>query len=371
MKINYKNEIGSGSWHAEFSLAEATLMRLSFGGRNIMELLPARINKQSEAQSLPQKTRIHQKQDGMTVKYSLSNLIPFGSEPGIERSFEFGDGFVRVIEDINTGKYSELENLDVDPVILPGPWAKIAVMSIPPAGKALPEPEWRELTAGDKETIFEQSYPFLAVMLKTEDGTMFELGMGDDLWRWQDAGNIPGHSALYTVCGNSESIEVKRVPALLQNKEEASEEIQLRHSWRFKWYFAWCNTAVEEQESSRKKHTLDLNDYSETGAAYPCLHSAFSRKKLRQALRGIIANNPDTDIILLNADAHICKQHQHLDRGKKSNFLHWDAWDFMELYLWANHKAQFNGSTFSISTGVDTPLNRRLAQKTSQRICGK
>ena len=284
MKVNYKNEIGSESWCAEFTMAESTLMGLRLGERDIMEILPVQINKQSESQSLPQKTRIHHKQDGMTVKYNLTNLIPFGSEPRIDRSFEFGDGFVRVIEDINIGKSSELESIDVDPVVLPGPWKKIAVISIPAAGKTLPEPEWRELTAGDKETVFEQSYPFLTVMLEAVDGTMFELGMGDDLWRWQDAGNIPGYSAQYTVCGNRESVEVKRVPVLLQNKEEANEEVQLRHSWRFKWYFAWCNTVVEEQEPNRKKYTLDLNDYSETGTAHSCLHSAFSRKKTASGL---------------------------------------------------------------------------------------
>ena len=371
MKVNYKNEICSDSWSADFTMAEATLMRLRSDERNIMELLPVQVNKQSESQSLPQKTRIHQKQDGMTVKYNLTNLIPFGAEPRIDRSFEFGDGFVRVIEDINTGKSSELERLDVDPVILPGPWTKIAVIPIPAAGKALPEPEWLELNTGEKEVVFEQSYPFLTVMLEAADGTMFELGMGDDLWRWQDAGNMPGYSAQYVVCGNSEAVEVKRTPVLLQNEDELSEETQLRHSWRFKWYFAWGNTAAEEQESTRKEYTLDLNDYCEAGAKQPCLHAAFSRKKLRQALRGIIANNPGTDIILQNADAHICKQSKHLDRGKKSNFLHWDAWDFMELYHWANHKAQFNDSTFSISTAAVTPLTRKLAQKTFQRICGK
>ncbi|MCK4981985.1 MAG: hypothetical protein KAS17_03625, partial [Victivallaceae bacterium] len=109
MKVNYQTTINTDAWRAEFSLAEETLMRFYLGDRLMLDLKPVQINKQSEAQCLPKKARIHQKIDGLSLSYNVSNLIPFGSEPKIDRDFDFTDGFARVIQDINPGKHAAAE----------------------------------------------------------------------------------------------------------------------------------------------------------------------------------------------------------------------------------------------------------------------
>ena len=95
---------------------------------------------------------------------------------------------------------------------LPGPWHRIAVVRIPGAGKTFPTLKWVELKEGPHEVLFDESYPFLTVILETEDGKCFEIGTGDDLWRWQSAAELPACSAEFSICGNKDSVEIIRTP---------------------------------------------------------------------------------------------------------------------------------------------------------------
>jgi hypothetical protein len=161
---------------------------------------------------------------------------------------------------------------------------------------------------------------------------------------------------------------------LFDTESKDAPEIE-RRTWRFKWYFAWSEAPVPEISSDRKQITIDMADFVEKNAKHPCMHSMFSRKKLRQTLRGIIANNENADIVMTNTQAHICNQKNHLDRSTKKNFLHWDAWDLMELFVWANRKALATSCSFRItppaSGNIETPLMRRLARAGFQSICGE
>jgi hypothetical protein len=374
MKISYSTKISTGAWRAEFSLAEETLMRFYLGDRLMLDLKPVQINKQSEAQCLPKKARIHRKIDGLSLSYNVSNLIPFGSEPKIDRDFDFTDGFAQVIQDINPGKRSAAEKLTVDSMSLPGPWSRVAVLAIPGAGKSLPQLEWIELDGKTDKVLFDESYPFLAVILESPDGKRFEIGSGDDLWRWGIAGDLANCSAKFSVCANKDSVEIVRTPILFDTESKDAPEVE-RRTWRFKWYFAWSEAPTLKMSSDREQVTIDMADFVEKGAKHSCMHSMFSRKKLRQTLRGIIANNENADIVLANTQAHICNQKNHLDRSTKKNFLHWDAWDLMELFVWANRKALTTGCSFRItpptSVNIETPLMQRLARTGFQSISGE
>ena len=374
MKVNYNTRISSDRWHAEFSLAEETLMKFYMGEHLILNLEPVQINKQTESQCLPKKARVHQKIDGLSLSYNVSNLIPFGSEPKIDRDFHFTDGFARVIQDINPGKHAAAEKLNIGNMTLPGPWSRAAVVTIPGAGKSFPQLNWVELDEETGKVLFDESYPFLAVILEAADGKRFEVGCGDDLWRWGISSDLADCSANFSVSANKESVEIVRKPILFDTESKDTAEVE-RRTWRFKWYFAWSDAPALEMSSDREKITLDMADFVEDGAKHSCMHSIFSRKKIRQALRTIIANNENADIVLTNAEAHICKQENHLDRSTKKNFLHWDAWDFMELFIWANRKALATGCTFSItapeSGNKETPLMRRFSQKGFHKVYGE
>ena len=346
MKVIYNTKVSTDAWRAEFSLAEETLMSFYLGERLMLNLKPVQLNKQSEAQSLPKKARIHKKIDGLSLSYNVSNLIPFGSEPKIDRGFDFSDGFARIIQDINPGKHAAAEKL-TDSMSLPGPWSRIAVLSIPGAGKSFPEMEWIELDGKADKVLFDESYPFLAVILESPDGKRFEIGSGDDLWRWGIAADLPDCSAKFSVCADKDAVRIVRSPILFDTENKKTPEIK-RRTWRFKWYFAWSEASTLEMSSNRKQITIDMADFIEKDAKHSCLHSMFSRKKLRQTLRGIIANNENTDIVLLNTLPHICNQKSHLDRGTRKNFLHWDAWDLMELFVWANRKALATNSSLEL-----------------------
>ena len=374
MKTSYQATIGSNEWRAEFSLAEEILMKFYLGDRLMANLEPVQINAQFEAQCLPKKTRIHQKIDGLSLKYDVSNLIPFGSEPEISRNFYFTDGFARVIQDINPGRHAAVEKLNLGRISLPGPWSRIAVVKIPGAGKNLSELQWMELDGKTDRVLFDKSFPFLSVILEAPDGKRFELGCGDDLWRWGISGDLADCSSEFKISTSGDSVEIERKPILFDTENKETAEIEKR-TWRFKWYFAWSDTPALEMLPDREKVILDMADFTEKGAKHSCVHSIFTRKKLRQTLRGIIANHTDTDIILTNAEAHICSQKSHLDNSTKKNFLHWDAWDLMELFTWANHKALATGCTFKItapdSGNSETPLMRRFAKTSFQKVHGE
>lgn len=374
MKTSYQTTISTGAWRAEFSLAEETFMRFYLGDRLMMNLEPVQINKQAEAQCLPKKARIHQKIDGLSMNYNVSNLIPFGSEPKIDRDFHFTDGFARVIQDINPGKHTAAEKLNIGNMSLPGPWSKIAVVTVPGAGKSFPELNWVELDGEGDQILFDKSYPFLAVILEAPDGKRLEIGCGDDLWRWGIARDLPGCQGKFSVCASKDFVEIERKPILFDTESDDAVEVE-RRTWRFKWYFAWSDAPALEMSSDREQITLDMADFVEQGAGHSCMHSIFSRKQLRQALRGIFANNANADVILINAEAHICNQQRHLDRSTKKNFLHWDAWDLMELFIWANRKALATDCTFKIippsSVNIETPLMQRFARTGFQSICGE
>ncbi|MBU8901769.1 MAG: hypothetical protein KOO69_03430 [Victivallales bacterium] len=374
MKVNYQTTINTNAWRADFSLAEETLMRFYLGDRLMLNLEPVQINKQTEAQCLPKKARLHKKIDGLSISYNVSNLIPFGSEPKIEREFEFTDGFARVIQDINPGKRVAAEKLNIGNMSLPGPWSKIAVVRVPGAGKSFPELEWIELDAKAEKVLFNESYPFLAVILEAPDGKRFEIGCGDDLWRWGIASDLPDCSAEFKISGNEDSIEIVRIPLLFDTESKDAGEVE-RRTWRFKWYFAWSDAPALEMSSEREQITLDMADFIEEGEKHSCMHSMFSRKQVRQALRGIIANKENADIILTNTEAYICNKKNHLDRSTKKNFLHWDAWDLMELFIWAKRKALATGCTFRIMSPAkrnsETPLMRNFTHSGFQNICGE
>ena len=373
MKTSYQTTINTETWRAEFSLAAETLMKFYLGDRLMLNLAPVEINKQTEVQCLPKKARLHKKIDGLSINYDVSNLIPFGSEPKIDRDFHFTDGFARVIQDINPGKQTAAEKLNLGNISIPGSWSKIAVVAIPGAGKSIPQLKWIEL--GEEDVVlFDESYPFLSVIAESTDGKRIELGCGDDLWRWGTAGDLPNCSGKFTISASKESLEIVRIPLIFDTESKDAPAVD-RRTWRFKWYFAWSDAPALEMSSDREKITIDMADFVEEKAKHPCMHSIFSRKKLRQTLRGIFANNENADIILTNTEAHICNQERHLDRSTKKNFLHWDAWDMMELFIWANRKALATNCTFRItppsSVNIETPLAQRLARTDFQRICGE
>ncbi|MDD5599213.1 MAG: hypothetical protein PHV82_14800 [Victivallaceae bacterium] len=373
MKVDDHAAIGTGAWRAEFALADDILMNLYLGERLMLKLKPAVVNKHSETQCLPQKARIHHRGAGISINYEVSDLIPFGPEPGISRDFDFTDGFARVVQDIDAGKNAVLRELALDAMSLPGPWRRIAVVRIPGAGKTFPELKWIGLEGEKEKVFFAETYPFLAFIAESPDGKCFEVGCGDDLWRWGSAADLPGCTAEFRVSGNKDSLEISRCPVLFDAESGENPEAS-RRTWRFKWYFAWSEPGAAEP-GDKKQITVDMSDFAEPGGKYPCMHAKSARKKIRQALRGIIGANENTDIVLTNAETVVCNQEGHLERGTKKNFLHWDAWDLMELFIWANCKAMAAGCTFSlappVSGKVETPLFRRLTRSGFQNICGE
>jgi hypothetical protein len=369
--------VGTQDWHAEITPGEDVFMSFYMGAREVLRVNPVKVNQLSEDSALVGKSRLHHTVDGLSASVDVENKIPFGAEPKIKRSVDFADGFARVITDVQPGKHDVIRFLEMDSLELPGPWARIAVQTVPAAGKSCSEPEWIYLGV-DSETFFNGEEPFLNVLLEDHEGNCIETGLGDDIWRWANAKDMELTSAEFRISGNADLISITRKP--LSISEEA--DIQAR-AWRYKWYFAWsfgndsCEASCDNAEIIDSA-SLDLPDVAEiqssagtTGTV--CFEAPATRKKMRKLLRSLTAAEEERNIVLINSEPHVCCCGAHLERRDKQ-LLHWDAWDLMELFVWGNRKMSGMGA-FSIicpdsSAAKAFPLMKCLKKQEFQRISG-
>ncbi|QSH40485.1 hypothetical protein P0136_13025 [Lentisphaerota bacterium ZTH] len=346
-------KIYSGDWQAEFMPKPETILCFSFEGKEVMRLQPALINTFDEQQGVVRKVRTHIRQDGFSSKFDAETVIPFGSEPSIKRSGEFADGFAKVIMDVQPGTHDPVRYLKTDTIVLSGPWKKIAVCRIPNAGAALPVPEWLELSEEGFE-IFDASYPFLNCILENADGFRFEVGLGDDLWRWNSAAALELCSGNFKISGSAQEITIERTPVIFDQDTRPD-----KRSWRFKWYFAWSKTPAAGLlpadavtiNTTEQNVPAAANNSSAKGVT--CQMSAAARRAFRKVLRSGFAAAESKVFALTNIEPHICNTASHLDRPGSVSLAHWDLWDLMELFLWGNRKAVQH----SDSLLINPPLN--------------
>ncbi|MCP3968377.1 MAG: hypothetical protein GY750_02620 [Lentisphaerae bacterium] len=342
-------KVFSDEWQAKFLPEPETILSFNHGGREIMRLLPAEINDFKESQCIIKKARTHITEDGLSSKFDSETVIPFGSEPSIKRSAEFADGFAKVIMDIRPGKHDQIRYLKTDSIVLNGPWKKIAICRIPVAGSALPELEWQELSAEDS-VLFDAGYPFLNCVLEDENGFRFEVGLGDDLWRWNSAATLELCSGNFKVSGSNESITIDRAPIVFEKDAEAD-----KRSWRFKWYFAWSKAPASKLVPSDAiiidgaKLDVPAAALNSSTQGAICHMSAPSRRTFRKSLRSGFSANDNSTFIITGVEPHTCNTASHLDRPGNSSLTHWDVWDIAEFYVWGNRKGIPNQNILMIT----------------------
>ncbi|MCF6177132.1 MAG: hypothetical protein L3J71_15345 [Victivallaceae bacterium] len=373
--MEQENILVSGNdWQAEFTPQSEIAMLFEFGGSKC-HLLPLKLGKISEAYGLVKKNQYHRTVDGLRQSVNLSKVIPFGAEPNLRREMAFFANHATVSSYIELKGNLKIDNLNIDPLFLPGSWKRIGIINIPACGDSIPAPQWSELD-GTEQVIYDSEVPFLICLLENSDGEIIEIGIGNDLWRWQSASSMDGASASFTVKVETDGVKIDRNVFVF--KEATAME---NRPWRFKWYFAWgkSDSKFDYPEKSRpfamnskfstepdKPSVFDLtaakiadvtaviNDEGKPVAAY-CLESKMIMKQLRKFIRSAAQHCSDDCLVFTGLEPHVCASASHLDRHKKASLVHWDIMSLFDFYGWASRQLDKADLTLKIMPAESSP----------------
>lgn len=286
-----------------------------------MEFLPGKINGVPEKSSLAEYRRTHVALDGLSGGYELSNRIPFGPEYRFKRTIEMGSGWGTVVCDAAVIGPGNIQSLELAEIVLTGNWAKCLFVKI--SG----EVESIDITGG---MPFTSPVPWRAVVLENTAGDRFEIGTGDDWWRWvpeEDA------NAEFTLEITPEKADFRRKLFDFPVQEEDADAPPVRRkTWRCQWYWAWtpakmpvCSTAVSAME--------DIPD--------DCCKSPAFQRAFRNSIRKYTAK--DRVISCKRTSDRFCPDAAHLERPGKKELFHFDRCEALKTFLWANKRIIASG----------------------------
>lgn len=365
----YKLNAAGKDWNVEVIPQTETALRFEFYGCEL-HILPLMLGAVSEEYGIPRKLRHHETVDGLVQSIDFETVIPFGSEPVVRRNVEFAANHATVVSYFELKSNVRLDGINVDPLLLPGDWARVGIIPMPESGSAVTEPEWHDVKSDD-QVFYDSEKPFLICLLEDGYGNLFEIGIGDDLWRWESAGEMEGASAAFTVKNTIDGVRIDRMVF------KFPEEIEMPpRPWRFKWYFSWCDRncrlmdvqpekTYEIPEDGRfRRPKVDNEAFSVMGGSWPelsavfdaagnstksiCFESAPVFKRLKKWIRSAASKEHELNIILTDVEPHICSSATHLERGKKQYLTHWDIMNLMDFYIWSLRKLDASGSTLHI-----------------------
>jgi hypothetical protein len=363
-------------WQAEFTPQSETAMSFDFSGCKF-NLMPLKFGNISEAYGIAKKFQHHETIDGMRQSVNLSTVIPLGAEPLLRRDVAFFANHATVSSYLELRGNLKIDQMNIDPLFMPGKWQRIGIINIPACGKAIAAPQWYELD-GSEQVIYNSQKPFLVCLLENSDGQIIEIGTGNDLWRWQSANRVDGAEAEFTVSVANDGVTIDR------KVFSFSEAVEMENRpWRFKWYFAWGNRkdeAVEFPDNARlfannakfsaepdKPSIFDftainvpdatavINENNETVSEF-CFEAGMFIKQLRKFIRSATQHCSDETITFIGLEPHTCASSSHLERSRKENLIHWDIMSLFDFYDWANRQLVKNDLRLRIMPCSESPI---------------
>ncbi|MBN2643771.1 MAG: hypothetical protein JXR78_19135 [Victivallales bacterium] len=328
-------------------------------GASVLTLRPVSLGGFSEAEAMMKKFRRHASVDGLSSSVETMAVIPFGIEPEIRRNIEFAANHAKVITDISMKGGMPVKNIALDDIKIDGEVKRVGIIPVNTGLESLPQVEWHDAGTGE-QVFYHDADPFLICLVEMVDGGIWEVGAGDDLWRW-NCGSKYNAGTEFKIFGDAKGIKIIR--NVYVKKEES---LPPQRGLRFKWYFAWSvkDNAPDAQPGSGSY--LDLMDMEmpEEGkvmldedkfSAAPCFEANALRKRFRSMIRSLAGGATESaGFTMVNVEPHICLAAAHLDRGKKRLLLHWDILNIMDQWLWANRLLLKSGSNLRFyATGKD------------------
>ncbi len=358
-------------------------LEMVFGAANgsTMRVHPVKMGGFSEGDGLVRKFRSHRTADGLSCSADTEVIIPFGVEPMIRRDFEFAGNHGTVLTDVNMKGGMEIKSIAVDNVTIEGKVRRVGIIDIPGCGGNVPEVRWYESASG--EEFYNADEPFLVCLVELEDGFIWEVGSGDDLWRWNLG---PKHHAgsSFKVAATKNGIAIERMVYIRKDENSTLPQRGLR----FKWYFAWTGHLPEftgtkgtaypfgALPASAKQLSFELTGEAVTAssavmvngtetAECPCFESNVFRRGFNEWIRAAAGRYENAGMVLYGVEPHLCMAASHMERPKKIILRHWDIISMLDQWLWANRQLRKNGASIRfIGRGGDfeLPSLRGMAQ---------
>ena len=156
---------------------------LTIDGRPICSELHNAIDGVTEAHARTEKTHHYRK--GGCALYEAAAVFPNGAR--LQLTTRTAGNCQRQTNDLTWPQKTSLhDSLELGSARLDGAWKRcFAIMQGDDLQKA---PAWRDLPQEEKASLTFDALP-AALVLENADGLRLEVGLGDDLWRWQKAMN--------------------------------------------------------------------------------------------------------------------------------------------------------------------------------------
>ncbi len=300
-------------------------------------------------------TRATTRGDAITV--TSQGYLPFGAQPAIRHVARYNEGLVRVTSDLTIPRQTTLTGqVEAGSLHLPGTWQAVRTIA-PAATGALELSPWQPL---ERAVVWEPAP--LAVLLRHGSGWEIELGLGTDVWRWQQ-----GLQPDQTAGGHMELVPADDGWRLRRIVSHFAERTQpAPRTYRFTWYAAWAQPGAPEPvtltdvpatwrgpgdldvaplDNLGPDHRLviDLADAAwpdaarrtdDTGAPCFCSHTVL--RQFRHLIRQLDAcPNRSFAIAFRRLHPGFCTAGAHLDRGR--TLAHWDMAAIVDAACWARH----------------------------------
>ena len=342
-------------WKADFKPRRVTAMSFSYAGRDLFDCDGVEMGVLKEVHGMRKHLRFHTAD--RTSWYSVDSRViqPFGPEPVVDRRIEQSGNFMRVTTDILIKRTMTLEFLKIDTLKIRGEWENITVYYQSSQESFNILVKNIDIEKIDDRGVLFETIP-LAVVFTDKDGIQLEIGTGYDLWRWNNAARFCAKSR-FVIKQEKNCIVFERMPVLWDNKYEIK-----KFNFRFSWYFSWGKKSLTERKTKKLIATLLLQnnkltayqsgicdyklDYSNCPEAAkssnsnkPCFASRQTENLLKNFLRKALPKMSESDrvICLHGVSPHVCSNSGHMERNKPEIFVHWDYWNMMIFWEWANN----------------------------------
>lgn len=301
----------------------------NFGGPNSIrlegtELLrgsPFYVDDLSGEMAVMTKLRVSRK--GGTAVVRSEGYFPYGAETRFSQTCRYASNHVRVTLDVQWPRGEKIKrHMGVGSVFLPGQWT--GFRSVPPAlhisegaqtkHHSLPTNEIESRMVGHWHR------PPLATVFEHTNGMILEIGLGDDIWRWEESLGYAPESGSYKILSEPDGIRFIREPLMC-----CEQFIPAPRNYRFTYYLAWENQDSKNRTPTpprEKENTQSLLFDGIKGIQSTSLKTNPENACLILDFRKLTENTPEewrkapspADFIRNKRDRKLCWKHSRLQR---------------------------------------------------------
>lgn len=345
---------------------------LRIGKDFTLSTLPVKIGELSETMALEAKRRPHTSEDGSEILIEQENAIPFGSEPAVKRKIRLSEELLSVTMDLEMRASCEMKEISAGGVVLAGPVEKVRFLGMPGKGDFVPvfSEEKDFAAAEDGAVLYDEAYPPFGIVAEAGKNAV-DLIVGDDFWRWTNAGRIGGTCRFIVEKKDGALRFLWHIFTL-----KPDTEMPAGRNWRLTWAASWHLSGRKKAKKPAWKSVFSLNGVEWQDAARALLSVRKSAKKrqgssgkknpvclcsggalnlLKKWLRSQLAEAGEGDVFAV-ADVvpHYCVSAGHMERAHFESLPHWDLASLLEFRRWANRQLAVRGARLELIASEDS-----------------